>query len=206
MDYSTLFLVFCLISTLLIVGLLVFLYLQAMQQLRENAAIPRDFLSEAMETWQGSMEAMMLQTVTSQRESLTQILAMATSETGRQQMLTAKALEQGASQAISGSTSALNKVTAILSDALTALAVKDPMAYQMMRGAALTESAGSTEPYTTVDEEALAAAVALEKEIAERIGVSLGHYGSTDEDANAGPGNGPHALGIPGLNAGGLFG
>jgi hypothetical protein len=174
---------------LLIAAALVFLYLQALRQMRLQAQEQANFFTKAAEyQTQLALNSTQQQenSMESARETMERTFQAAIEEMKRQQIMSTQAQDLTLTRALDGSNTTTQRLAQLLQSAVTMLATKDPIAYAQVYGPAAPQGNDPT-PYTAVDEGAIAQIAAQQEnlrrldeaaQLLETLGVSDGGAGS----------------------------
>ena len=166
--------------TLILCSLLVFLYLQAVRQMRDSYQQQGEALAKTVEiqlhlaeNGRESLESQQSEAAKSLGQLTQSLLSetVTTLESNQQQAI--RTIDLMATRQMNGSQAFVQQTSDTLRSAVTLLGTKDPVAYQMVKGASLPDT-DPGQPYTSVDEvaEQQARLVALDE--AERYLQSMG--------------------------------
>lgn len=173
----TLLLAFFLI---LVIGLAL-LYLHLTKGVRTAANQQAEFLAKTLEIQvaltENSREAVESQleaTAKREQQFLEKMAAETASRLEANQQATIRTIDLMATRATTGSQTSSLQIMETLKSTLTLLGTKDPIAYQMVRGASPIPDDGDTSPYTSADEVALQQAQLADLDAAAKILENLG--------------------------------
>lgn len=179
---------------LILVTGLVLLYLHTLRGMRAAAEQQAEFLSKTLEIQvtlaensRESAEHQMEQVAKREQDFLEKLLTQTATRLETNQQQTIKTIDLMATRVTTGLQTLNSQTTETLRSTLTMLGTKDPVAYQMVRGASPIPEDNDPRPYTSADEIAEQQARMADLDAAQRLLEGLGMV----DDGTGIPGSAP---------------
>jgi len=181
MNSETWLTVLLLLFFLILATGLVLLYLSTLREMKRQQLAQSEFLAKTLEIQvtlsenaRESLQEQQNEIAKSDREFLNRMTVETANRLEANQQQTIKTIDLMATRAANGLTVLNGQTTEVLQATLAMLGTKDPLAYQMVRGASPIPDDGSVSPYTAADQVAEKEAEIESLNAAQRLLESMG--------------------------------